>query len=88
MDEPTVYQIVVQGELSERWFEWFDELDLALYQEPDGKPVAILCGPVPDQAALRGILCKLWDLNLTLVSVHPFEVRAGNVATMEEHRNE
>jgi hypothetical protein len=44
-------------------FEWAD----------DGSPSTTLTGPVADQAALRGLLCALWDLNLTLISVARIE---------------
>lgn len=69
MDEPAHYRIVVSGELSEHWFDWFDNFDLSLSRQPNGRLLTILDGPVADQAALRGILIALWDLNLTLLSV-------------------
>ena len=57
MDEPVVaYQIVVQGAISERWYDWFADLTIHLDHNPAGKPITILCGPVADQSALRGIL--------------------------------
>lgn len=75
MDEQADYCIVVRGELSRKWIDWFDNLDIEVSQEPDGAPVTTLSGPVADQAALRGILCKLWDLNLTLISVGSIEAQ-------------
>ena len=60
-----IYQIVVEDGLDARWATWFESLTVA----DDEKGHTILIGPVVDQAALRGILNKLWDLNLTLVSV-------------------
>ena len=45
--------------------------------------IATLIGPVANQAALRGILCKLWDLNLTLISVRRIEAHGK-----EEHEND
>jgi hypothetical protein len=67
---PATYQIQVQGELGPRWLHWFD--DLAITAEPgdDGTTITTLTGPVPDQAGLRGILNKLWDLNLTILSIN------------------
>ena len=46
-----------------------------------------MSGAIVDQAALRGILCKLWDLNLVLVSVNPVEMdkRSGPGSTCEEN---
>jgi hypothetical protein len=58
------YQIRVEGELGVEWSDWFEGLSMSL----DGQ-VTTLTGPVADQAALRGILEKLWNLNLALISV-------------------
>jgi hypothetical protein len=67
-DDEAVYQIKMQGKLDERWSAWFS--GLAIRVEEEGKlPITTLTGPVADQAALRGILDKMWDLNLTLISV-------------------
>lgn len=63
------YQIQVLGELAPRWLHWFDGLDIATQPGDDGTTITTLTGPVPDQAGLRGILNKLWDLNLTLLEV-------------------
>jgi len=63
-----VYEIQVGGELDPGWDAWFD--GLAVTPTPAGEePATTLTGPVADQAALRGLLCRLWDLNLTLISV-------------------
>ena len=63
-----VYQITVQGPLDPEWTAWLHDLTLTS-AEVDGQPVTTLSGSVADQAALRGILNKLWDLNLTVISV-------------------
>jgi len=63
-DQPTVYQIKMQGRLDESWSGWFDGMTVT----SDGDTTT-LTGAVADQSALRGILTKLWDLNLALVSV-------------------
>ena len=70
MNEQPEYAIVVRGELSRRWRDWFDELEVTPSHTTDGVTTTTLRGPIVDQAALRGILCTLWDLNLTLISVH------------------
>lgn len=62
------YHITVQGALDVAWQEWFSGMDIAIEQDKDGV-VTTLKGVVADQAALRGILNKLWDLNLTIISV-------------------
>ncbi len=62
-----VYRIRIKGHLDSRWSEWFDGLTIT--NEPTGE--TLLTGPIPDQAALHGILAKVRDLGLTLVSVTP-----------------
>ncbi len=66
---PTHYRIQVQGAVGADWSDWFSGLVLAEDCDAAGRPCTTLTGAVPDQAALRGILNKLWDLNLALVSV-------------------
>ena len=60
-----VYQIRIKGHLGRQWTDWFEGLIITL--EDNGE--TLLTGPVVDQAALRGLLTKVWDLNLTLLSV-------------------
>jgi hypothetical protein len=59
------YEIKVQGHLDDLWSDWFDGLAVANLDSGE----AILSGWLPDQAALHGVLAKVRDLNLTLVSV-------------------
>jgi hypothetical protein len=76
-----IYEIQVQGELDRGWETWFDGLAVTLTYASDRPPTTTLLGPVADQSALRGMLCKLWDLNLTLISVHRIEANSEE----EEH---
>ena len=69
MTEKAVYRIEVQGMVGQRWMGWFEGLTMGIRDGGDRLPITTLTGPVTDQAALRGILAKLWDLNLTLLSV-------------------
>lgn len=69
----TTYQITVQGPLDPEWAEWLHDLTITS-AEGDGPPVTTLTGPVVDQVALRGILNKLWDLNLTVLSMNRVDV--------------
>ena len=62
---PGQYEIRLKGHLDSRWAAWFDGLSLT--RENDG--TTIICGPVADQAALHGLLQKVRDLGLPLVSV-------------------
>ena len=65
MDTPFVYEIRVEGHLSDRWSSWFDGLDV--HTEPNSETT--LTGLLCDQAALYGVLTKIHNLNLVLVSV-------------------
>jgi hypothetical protein len=69
-DERVTCQIKVQGNLDARWADWFDGLEIVV--ESKNPPVTILTGTI-DQSGLRGILNKIWDLNLALISVMPVE---------------
>ncbi len=64
-DECYAYEIMVQGQLDPRWGEWFDGMIL----RTAAGDLTILTGVV-DQVTLRGMVNKIWDLNLTLVSVN------------------
>ena len=58
------YEIRVKGILDGRWTAWFEDLQVA----SDGDET-VICGPVADQAALHGVLTKVRDLGLFLISV-------------------
>jgi hypothetical protein len=64
--EPELYEIRIKGHLDDRWAEWFEGLAITL--EDDGD--TLLTGPVIDQAALHGLLKKVRDLGLPLLSVN------------------
>ncbi len=63
---PTVYQIRIAGQLDARWAAWFEGLTITL----DGSD-ALITGPVVDQAALHGLLKRVRDLGMPLISVGP-----------------
>lgn len=67
-DGPQTYRIVVRGRLDKSWALWFNNVSIDC-AHPDDADLTTLTGPMADQAALRGLLNKLWDLNLTLESV-------------------
>lgn len=64
-----IFEIRLQGHLDDRWAEWFDGMAMRLHA--DGSTV--LYGPVNDQAALQGLLRRIGDLGLTLLSVNVAE---------------
>ena len=68
-DQSTIYQIKVQGRLDERWAQWFDGMSITFEQAADGSAVTVLTGSVLDQAALYGLINRMRDLGLPLVSV-------------------
>lgn len=67
------YQIRVKGHLDDKWSDWFEGLTITL--EADGE--TLLSGPVTDQAALHGLLKKIGNLGLTLLSVNRVEPNVG-----------
>jgi hypothetical protein len=67
--QPQAYQIRIKGHLGQQWMDWFDGLAITLEENGD----TLLTGPVVDQAALYGLLKKVRDLGLPLLSVNPVE---------------
>jgi hypothetical protein len=68
-DEPQLYEIRIKGHLDNRWIEWFEGLTITLEEDGD----TLLTGPIIDQSALHGLLKKVRDLGLPLVSVNPLD---------------
>jgi hypothetical protein len=67
--QPMVYQIRIKGHLGREWTDWFGGMTITLEDNGD----TLLTGPVVDQAALHGLLKKVRDLGMPLVSVSPVE---------------
>ncbi len=64
-DQPALYEIRLDGALSTHWSDWFDDLKVTTDQAGQ----TVLAGWIPDQAALFGILTRIRDLGLVLISV-------------------
>lgn len=73
LDRPTTYQIKVPGELDEQWSEWAGSMTITVESEGDGPPITTLTGEF-DQAALHGLLRRLYSLGLPLISVNCINV--------------
>ena len=67
--QPMIYQIRLKGHLGSEWTDWFNGLSITLEENGD----TLLTGPVVDQAALQGLLKKVRDLGMPLVSVIPVQ---------------
>jgi hypothetical protein len=72
LDRPATYQIKVPGHLDESWSDWVGGMTITVESEGDGPPVTTLTGTL-DQAALQGLLRRLYSLGLPLLSVNPVD---------------
>lgn len=80
-DEPTNrYKILIKGHLNPCWAEWFEDMAL----EWTGTGETIISGEVADQAALQGLLNKIFRLNLPLISVKLVEPESNVEACKDE----
>jgi hypothetical protein len=82
-DKPEVFQIRVKGILGSGWSDWFDDFTIAL--QANGE--TLLTGPVRDQAALHGLLNKIRDVGLPLLSVQRVEFKDNNTSIMSTFSN-
>ncbi len=76
--QPVAYQIRIKGHLGSQWKDWFEGLTITLEDNGD----TLLTGPVVDQAALHGLLKKVRDLGMPLLSVS--RVDAGHADASDE----
>ena len=77
------YQIRILGRLDESWMEWLNGTQITIDKDTSESPISRIDGIVADQAGLRGILTRLWDLNLTLVSLSRTDLEQNTFSTTE-----
>ena len=80
LDQPVVYQIRIKGHLDPKWAVWFEDLNITLEEDGD----TLLTGPVTDQAALHGLLRKVRDLGMPLISVTVIQNDQANALDINE----
>jgi hypothetical protein len=81
----TVYRICVQGRLSQTGAAWFEEFALGV-DETSSPPLTCLEGPVMDQAELHGVISRVRDLGLTLITVQRMDERRVKTETGRESK--
>ena len=69
-DQPVIYEIRVKGVLDEQWSSWLDGMTIV----PQISGETLLTGPVRDQAALHGLIIKIRDMGLPLLSIKRMDV--------------
>ena len=84
-NQTVIYQIRVRGHLAHEWRDWFEGLTISLEENGD----TLLTGPVADQAALHGLLKKVRDLGLPLISVNRVDpLQAKALESNQTHQKE
>jgi hypothetical protein len=78
--QPIIYQIRLKGHLRPQWTDWFEGMTITLEDNGD----TLLTGPVVDQAALHGLLKKVRDLGMPLVSVSPVEPGQADASEVKQ----
>ena len=68
-DYPAVYQIQIEGRLDSAWSARLEDMDINVSEIGESMVVTTLVGELPDQAALAGVLAKLYDMHLAVLSV-------------------
>jgi hypothetical protein len=74
-NQARIYEIRIQGQLDENWSDWLEGMEITVDDH-----LTTLRGVIQDQAALRGILSKIWDINLSLISIKAEEVEPSRMS--------
>ncbi len=72
---PAAYQIKLQGQLDESWSAWFEGMAISLEKDAAGYSITVLRGTLADQPALYGLLSRIRDMGLLLLSVERSDSR-------------
>lgn len=83
-NQPPCYEIRIRGQLDSQWEDWFEEMTITM--EEDGN--TLISGPVIDQAALHGLLKRVRDLGMPLISVCPVSSQEARSSSSKEGENE
>lgn len=75
MYEPAVYEVWIQGQLDQSWITQMYVETISVIVDPDVAPVTVLTATFRDQAELRGLLDRIYNLNLPLISVRYITAR-------------
>lgn len=81
--QPIVYQIRIEGHLNPQWTDWFGGMTITLLAEGD----TLLTGPLLDQAALYGLLRKVRNLGMPLVSVNRVQETQNQQGANDEYKH-
>ena len=84
LDQPALYRIEVQGQLDPHWSAHFDSMECTVEGASDGLPVTSLYGRVADQASLHGMLNRIRDLGLPLLTVLFIQTCEENISLKEQ----
>ena len=78
LDQPCTYRICVQGQLDSHWADYFEGMEIENNCEAGECPVTFLSGTLIDQAAVQGVLQKLYNLGFPLILAERIEEHTGN----------
>ena len=78
LDQPCTYRICVQGQLNSKWADYFEGLVIENNREAGGYPLTYLYGTLIDQAAVQGVLQKLYNLGFPLILAERLEESSGD----------
>ena len=67
--QPAKYQIKIQGIQNDTWSDWIDDLEIKVIRQDEETTITVLTGVVKDQAGLHGLLNRIRDLNIPLISI-------------------